>query len=466
MTRQHHHQRIGRRPLLATAVIATAAALTPAVAQAAPAARRTPAPAGTARDTPRTQDPVVRALDRIAHPLRSTEPDGGTADLRALASMIGGAKVVGLGEATHGSHEFFTMKERLFRHLVREKGFRAFSLEFSWPAGVRIDDYLQTGRGNARQIAKETLTGSPWDREEFVHLIEWMRDHNRRNPTRTVHFVGNDLGGPAISDAFFGRITDYVHRHHPALAPRIDELYTGLRPLDDVFAYLHKPLAERRRFADRARRALGLISAAGGRDREAYDWAVQNARSVADTTEFLTANVDDLAALPDFQRFRDRVMARNILWWQRRTGHRMLVSAHNDHLGLVAGTAEMYPKTQGSFLRDALGRNYLPIGMTFDRGSFLSKDTAIGGDWKKFTVGAAAPGTNEHTLDRVRHRDFYVDLRAAAPDARRWLDTARPTRTIGTQFSEGYPLYDLALGRAFDVLIHLHDVREADPRRP
>ncbi|MFF3556822.1 erythromycin esterase family protein [Streptomyces tsukubensis] len=450
----HHHPCIGRRALLVTAAIA-GAALAPVAAQAAPV-----------RPTGRAQDPAVRGLDRIAHPLRSTQPGGSTADLRPLGAMIGGAKVVGLGEATHGSHEFFTMKERLFRHLVREKGFRAFSLEFSWPAGLRINDYLQTGKGDARQIAAETLANSPWDREEFVHLIEWMRDHNRRNPTRTVHFVGNDLAGPSMTDEFFGRITGWAHRHRPALAPRIDELYTGLRPVDDVFDYLNKPLAERKRFADRARQALDLIRAAGGRDRDAHDWAVQNARSVADTTYFLTADVDDLAGLPVFQRFRDEVMARNILWWQRRTGHKMLVSAHNDHLGLIAATAGMYPKTQGSFLRDALGRDYLPIGMTFDRGSFLSKSTAIGGDWKKFTVGAAAPGTNEHTLDRVRHRDFYADLRTAAPAARDWLRTARPTRSIGTQFYDGYPLYDLALGRAFDVLIHLHTVREAEPRRP
>ncbi|MFJ8232527.1 erythromycin esterase family protein [Streptomyces sp. NPDC094448] len=456
-----HHPCIGRRAMLVTAAIAMGMTLTPAVAQAAPAAQQTPATTAA-----RAQDPALRALDRIAHPLRSTAPGGSTADLRALGAMIGGAKVVGLGEATHGSHEFFTMKERLFRHLVREKGFRAFSLEFSWAAGLRINDYLQTGKGNARQIAAETLAKSPWDREEFVHLIEWMRDHNRRNPTRTVHFVGNDLAGPSMTDEFFGRITGYVHRHHPALAPRIDELYTGLRPVDDVFDYLNKPLAERKRFADRARQALDLIRAADGRDRDAHDWAVQNARSIADTTHFLTVDAGDPVGLPDFQRFRDEVMARNILWWQQRTGHKILVSAHNDHLGLIAGTAEMYPKTQGSFLRDALGRDYLPIGMTFDRGSFLATSTAIGGDWKKFTVGGAAPGTNEHTLDRVRHRDFYADLRTAAPAARDWLNTARPTRSIGTLFHDNYPLYDLALGRSFDVLIHLNTVREAEPRKP
>ncbi|MFJ2783377.1 MULTISPECIES: erythromycin esterase family protein [unclassified Streptomyces] len=458
MTRNRRQQLSRRTALLAAVTIAAGAALTPVVARAAPdpaAARSAPA-----------KDPVVRELDRIAHPLRSTEPGGRTTDLRALGAMIGGAKVVGLGEANHGSHEFFAMKERVFRHLVEEKGFRAFSLEYSWAAGLRIDEYLQTGKGDARQIAEETLANSPWDREEFVHLIQWMREHNRRNPTRTVHFVGNDLSAPAVTDDFFGRITGYVQRHHPALAPRVDELYTGLRPIDDIYVYLGRPLAERQRLAGQARQVLDLIRAAGGRDREAHDRAVQNARSIADTTEFLTLDPGDSATLPAFMRMRDRVMTQNILWWQKRTGHKMLVSAHNDHLGLIAAEAVYYPKTQGSFLRDALGRDYLPIGMTFDRGSFLSKDTALGGEWKKFAVGAAVPGSNEHTLDKVRHRDFYVDLRAAAPAARGWLETARPTRSIGTEFRDDYPLFDQALGHAFDVLIHLHEVRVAVPRKP
>lgn len=148
-----HRNRVSRRRLLTTTAMITlgAAALAPATAQANPT--RDPSPAPTRYPTPApalssasmtssasnasnasatstapaasvsaygNQSPV-RALEQAAHPLRSTGPGRNTADLRALSAMIGNAKVVGLGEATHGSHEFFTMKERLFRHLVEEK---------------------------------------------------------------------------------------------------------------------------------------------------------------------------------------------------------------------------------------------------------------------------------------------------------------------------------------------------------
>ncbi|MGO1055114.1 erythromycin esterase family protein [Crossiella sp. CA198] len=422
---------LSRRALLATAVLATGALLTPVAAQAAP-------------------DPV-RALDQAAHPLHRTEPGRGHADLRALGRMIGEAKVVGLGEATHGSHEFFTMKERVFRYLVQEKGFRAFALEMSWPAGLKINEFLQTGEGDARAIAKETLSGSPWDREEFVSLIQWMREHNRRNPGRTVHFVGDDLGAPRVGDEFFDRVTGYL--------PALGEYYTGLRPLDDVFAYLRKPVAERERQAELAQQALDRISGLPRRGPE-FELAVQNARSIAETAHFLTVDLGDPAGLARFQRFRDEVMARNVLWWQRQTGHKVLVSAHNSHIAYVADNPAAYPKSQGAFLRDQLGAGYLPIGFTFDRGSFLSTDGALGGAWRKFSVGAAEPGMNEHTLDRVRHRDFYLDLRSAPTAARAWLAGARPTRGIGTVFPQEN--HTVALARSYDVLIHLHEVREAE----
>ncbi|MFI5782059.1 erythromycin esterase family protein [Nocardia sp. NPDC051570] len=442
-------KRVSRQGLLVTAAVIAVGAITACTAtQAVPDVQ---------------QDSLIRVLEQAAHPLRSTEPGSDTADLRALGAMIGNATVVGLGEATHGSHEFFTMKQRVFRYLVQEKGFTTFALELSWSAGLRIDEYVQTGQGDARAIAEATLAESPWDREEFVSLIEWMRDYNSHHRGRTVHFMGDDIGAPTLDDEFFGRVTGYVQHNYPESLPRLTELYTGLRPINDVFAYLGRPLPERQRLAAQARQALDLISGLKGAGGEAFDRLEQNARSIAQTAEFLTMDVDDPASVTTSERFRDEVMAQNVTWWQRQTGQKILLSAHDDHVGYIAGDPKTYPKTQGSFLRDTMGADYLAIGCTFDRGSFLSKDTALGGDWKKFTVGAAARGSNEYTLDQVRDRDYYLDVRTAPAAARAWLDIARPTRAIGTQ----YPVdpEDIAIARSFDVLVHLHEVREADKRK-
>ncbi|WP_234392189.1 erythromycin esterase family protein [Streptomyces sp. WM6378] len=440
---------------LAAAALALAATLAPAAAAYAAPAASTPAAAA-----PTDASASVRALDRIAHPLRSTEPGSGTADLQALGVMVGDAKVVGVGEATHGSHEFFALKDRLFRYLVEQKGFTTFALEISWSAGLRIDDYLQHGNGDARQVVHEVMGGSPWDRQEFVTLVQWMCDHNRQHPERPVHFLGDDIGAPTLDERVFDNVTDYVSRTHPESLPRLNELLTGLRPLDDAIAYLQRPLAERQQNAAKAQQVLELVQRQKSTGGEDVDFVLQSARNIAQTYTFLSLDPGDPASLTAMERYRDQVMAETTAWWQRRTGSRVLLSAHNDHAGYVASDPAMYPKTQGSFLRDTLGADYLAVGTTFDQGSFLSKGEALGGEWKKFTVGPAGPCTNEYTLDQVRYRDYYADLRKAPAAARSWLAIARPTYSVGTQFpNDKTP--EVAIGQTYDVLVHLHTVREA-----
>ncbi|MFI5531976.1 erythromycin esterase family protein [Kitasatospora sp. NPDC051853] len=447
--------RFGRRRLLvaAGAVAVGTGVAVPAVGT--PPAAAAPADGG--------EDRLVRALEHGARPLATAEPGGRSGDLWALAGMIGGAKVVGLGEATHGSHEFFALKERLFRHLVEEKGFTTFALEMSWTSGLRIDSYVrgETG-GDAVRLVREEFGGSPWERAEFASLIGWMREYNRRRPGRPLRFTGDDIGAPRLGDDVFRRVVGHVRTAAPSAAPRLEALYAPLRPLDDVFSYLGRPVAERRAHAARAAEALELVAGGGAAAGEAGAWAEQHARVIARTFEFLTLDVTDPATVTAAELLRDRTMAENTAWWQRHVGGKVLVSAHNGHVGYLATDTALYPKTQGAFLRDTLGRDYLAIGTTFAGGSFLTKGSSLGSqDWKTVTVPPAAPGSNEHLLDRVRHRDFYLDLRTVPAPARRWLETARPTYEAGSVFRAD-PLPTLAPGRAYDLLVHLHHVRAAD----
>lgn len=453
-------KRIGRRALLtATAAAVTSTLFVPAARADQPGS--TDHPEITNR-TSRQASTVIRELNALARPLRSTEPTGSSSDLRPLDAMIGDATVVGLGEATHGAHEFFTMKQRVLRHLVEEKGFTTFALEASWSGGLRIDDYVQgrTG-GDARQLVKETMGTSPWERQEFADLIDWMRDHNREHPRRPVHFVGNDLEFPGIDDRLFDRVTTYVGEAAPGSLPLLEQLYAGLRPFDDAIGYLTKrPLAERRQNAAVAQRTLELVTAATGGSDEAYAWAVQNARSIARTFAFSAVNLEDPADMAATQSLRDQAMTDNTLWWQRRTGGKVLLSAHNGHVGYRSSDPDLYPRTQGEHLRDALGAGYLAIGLTFGRGSFLTKDAPFAPDWKEVTVPPATADMNEYVLDRVRPRDYYVDLRCAPPATRAWLGTARPTYDAGTEFRSD-PLPRLAIGPAYDALVHLHETHAA-----
>jgi erythromycin esterase len=168
-----------------------------------------------------------------------------------------------MGEATHGSHEFLAMKDRVFRYLVERRGFRTFALETAWSTGVRLDEYVVHGKGEPERIMREDFqyTYALNPTAENLELVEWMREYNRRHPHDPVRFVGDDWGytGPELYD----RVTDYVARVRPDLSARFDALYRGLRPTvssgEYQKAYLTRPLAERREMASRTGRARELL---------------------------------------------------------------------------------------------------------------------------------------------------------------------------------------------------------------
>ncbi|WP_433331442.1 erythromycin esterase family protein [Spirillospora sp. CA-294931] len=396
-------------------------------------------------------DPVPE-LRRHARPLASTAPGGDLGDLAPLGRTVGGAGVVGLGEATHGSREFFTMKHRVFRYLVEKKGFSAFSLEAGWSSGVRLNEYVVSGKGDPRAIMREEFGElAPWNVQEYLDLLRWMRAHNATHPDK-VHFTGNDLNFPSLGRELIGKVTDFVKAHRPDLLPQVESRYRRLQAAPAGNPYLDLPPADRKVIADQAAEVLSLVQRLRP-DR----WTAQHARSIAQTTRFLAFDLKDREEIPKAMLYRDRVMALNTAWWHEQTGEKVLLSAHNGHVTYVPDDAENYPKTQGAFLRDRLGEGYVNIGFTFTRGAFNAQNSEE--VWTRFTVGPPAPGTNEETLARVSASDYYLDLRRLPAGARNWLRQARLTRSIGT----GYPEdpYRIALARSYDGLFHLHDINES-----
>ncbi|MFC0601628.1 erythromycin esterase family protein [Streptomyces palmae] len=450
--------------LLAAAAPAGAAGLAPPRTTATASAAHPAAPAAPGTAAAPEEDAAVRAIERAAHPLLSTDPSGGFRDLRPFGRTVGDATIVGIGEATHGSHEFFAFKHRAFRYLVQEKGFRTFALEAPWSTGLRLDDYVRYGKGDPRQIMREEFRNAyrVWRNQEYLELIEWMRSWNTAHPGDPVRFMGNDFGyaGPELYD----RVTSYVGRRFPALLPRFTALYQGLRPTTDVDtymdAYMAKPLSERREMARRTGQALAMLEGrrpgGGHAEREAYTWAVQHARAIDQTARGYAFDFDDPAAM----RYRDQLMADNTVWWQRHTGDRVLLSAHDAHVSYETSFPEAYPKMQGAFIRDRVGSAYLSVGFTFDRGSFNA--SGPDGVFTEFTVGPAGPGSNERTLDAVRYRDYLVDMRTAPAAARDWLAVARPTRSIGAAYPENSE-FRISLLPSHDALIHLHRISAARP---
>lgn len=375
-------------------------------------------------------DEVVDWFRRTGVPLRTAQPGRGYSDLQPLREWIADARVVSLGEATHGTREFFQIKHRMLEFLVREMGFNVFAIEATMPESFDLNEYVLTGRGDPAN-ALSGLYFWTWDTQEVLEMIRWMRRYNA-DPVhrRKVKFYGFDMQfAPRAAKAFLS----YLRRVDPMEAHLAAE---ALAPLDDPYrAQRVKSLSEPKssELAAVVSRYLSIMDsrkAEFSRITGERDWAVarQHVRVLCQYME---------NARGDW-RVRDKAMAENIAWIldHEGTDAKVVVWAHNGHV-----TASEDQELMGFHLRRQLGERMVVFGFAFNQGSFQAIN---GGPGKRglvtFTVPPAPVGSLDETLSRTRHRIAAFDLRAPrkGPVAE-WLAAPHETRTIGAGFNDSLP---------------------------
>jgi len=210
-----------RRLLLAGAALASSAALAGGYVLAG------------GRNT-RASPEVVAWLRANAIPLASAEPGSGFDDLQQLRSLIGNARIVSMGEATHGTREFFRLKHRMIEYCVSQLGFTVIAFEAEYGTTLAVNDYVLFGKGNAVDV----VTGMgfwTWDTEEVVALVEWVRAWNLTHQ-RKVKFYGFDVQGSAAAAL---HVLAYLERVAPHIAAVAEQ---NLSPLTSkcTFNELHR----------------------------------------------------------------------------------------------------------------------------------------------------------------------------------------------------------------------------------
>jgi erythromycin esterase-like protein len=143
-----------------------------------------------------------------AIPLTTAEPGHGFADMQPLKAVIGNARIVSLGEATHGTREFFQLKHRILEFLASEMRFTIFSIEASMPEAYRLNDYVLDGKGDPAALLKGMYFWT-WDTEEVLAMIRWMREFNQSGKGR-VQFTGFDMQTPTVAQQI---VQAFVDRH-------------------------------------------------------------------------------------------------------------------------------------------------------------------------------------------------------------------------------------------------------------
>ncbi|WP_405797783.1 erythromycin esterase family protein [Streptomyces sp. NBC_01506] len=370
-----------------------------------------------------------------------------TADLQPLKQVLDGVRIVGLGESTHGTREFFQLKHRLLEYLVTELGFTVLAMEASASAGPAVDAYVRDGVGDPAQV----LTGLgfwTWRTEEILDMIKWMRGYNEGRPQgEKVRFVGVDPqrsgDSLAVLEAF---LTSVAPERLPALHSSLGVLataYPGSRPDPE-----QKLMRE-------AVKLLEFVRACDEPGTPAGAVAVRHARILVRAADLVTRRGQD----PDPERTvyaaRDRYMAEGVeAILDGDPAAKVVLWGHNGHIakGRSSGPGIIPTPPLGEHLRERYGDAYYALGLLFGQGSFRAHRiwpgpwSGVGGLTGRAAegnpIGAPAGTTVEARLAAATPRDHLLDLRPAGPDAtdatdaapravREWVDATHETRTFG-----------------------------------
>jgi len=380
---------------------------------------------------PAAASPEVRAwIGKNAISLKTVEAEHGLEDLAPLTAVVGTARVVALGEATHGTREFFQLKHRMLEFLAEKMGFTVFAIEANLPEAFAVNEYVLTGKGDPAQ-ALAGLYFWTWNTEEVLDMIRWMRRYNEAPAhTRKLKFYGFDMQTPTVA---YAQAKASLAKTDPEGAAMLQRTLQGITStasttsLDRAAAKGWKEAADALGARMESRRAA-LVKAAGARE---YERQRQNLRILAQCAEM---NAD--AQGPS--RVRDEAMAANVRWiLEQEKGAKMVLWAHNGHVSFQAGSMGT-ANPMGWHLRQALGRDYLVFGFAFAEGSFQAID--YGPDKKgliNFEVKSLPALTLSNALASAGMPSLALDLRSlpASGPAREWFDAPQGTWSIGAAFS-------------------------------
>jgi erythromycin esterase len=370
-------------------------------------------------------------------------------DLAPLADAIGDARIVALGEATHGTHEFFTTKARIIEYLAETKGFTVLAVEGNWPEVLAIDRYIKTGTGDPKD-ALARLNTWPLFTKEMLDLIESMRAYNLKASTKLT-FTGFDM--QSFSGAL-ARVVTFIEHTSPGQLAAVNASYQQVRELGPRRSY-SDPHAKGA--AEAAREVVGLFDKA--RDAmvaaSTYDqW--RDAKQAADIVFQATAARIEGQSLS----YRDEMMAQNADWLltEAHSTEKMIVWAHNGHIALNPGEQG---KSMGALLRQRFGENFYSVGFALAGGEVR----AVGSDGLSIYHMPPAPeGTGDEVLALARLPSFFLDIRRLPEDSFLWKWLIEPHRfyTIGARWNDALPDSNISVfspSRSFDGLVFFREGR-------
>jgi erythromycin esterase-like protein len=429
---------------------------------------------------------MVARTDNLADALRGvvSSYDASPKELDPLMDLVGEARYVLIGEASHGTHEFYRTRAELTKRLIREKGFTAVAVEADWPDAWRVNRFVQGF--NDDPDASDALDGFKrfpqwmWRNADVLDFVGWLREYNDslREGRPKAGFYGIDLYSMGAS---IRAVLDYLDKVDHAAATRARYRYSCFDQFgEDPQAYGYAAAFDMgRKCTDEVVAQLVELQkkAYFKRDdrvsQDEYFFAEQNARLIVNAERYYRSMFQGRVSS---WNLRDRHMAETIEalteYLDRHVGKtKVAVWAHNSHLGDARATDAVARGewNVGQIVREAHPDETVNIGFSTYTGTVTAAD-----DWdapaQRKRVNPGLPGSYEelfHLVGERGARDFILrsrDARGALADE---LRRPRLQRAIGVIYrpdTERLSHYFHArLADQFDAMIHIDETRAVEP---
>ncbi len=353
-------------------------------------------------------------------------------DLDFLRREIGHARLIALGESTHGTSEFFRMKHRLIQCGIHQLGVRTLILEDNQLVVERLNQYLVNGKSDARTAMKGLF--AVWGTIEMLELIEWMRSYNLLHPNDPVEIKGMDVQNPSLA---FDSLSQFLSEVDPELSVVADSLLNDYRSNWTSGFFVGDSVLTS--WLDKVERFCRIIEERQSRWRTTSnsnrrEWAIQNSRVLAQHLR---------SVLSGGFAGRDSAMAENVNWILSRMppDTKAMIWAHDSHI--ARGDAEdpeanyFLGTSMGSLLSKKYGNDYLALCLFTHRGKCRGTVSYADHSYVEFDLFPAPMGSVEQGLhlssQLLKSPILYLDLRKFRKEQKKttWIRERRPVRYVG-----------------------------------
>ncbi len=459
--------------------------------------------------TPTTGSPaavVTGPAELVAR--TAIDAPGGVPPLDVLDDLIGDARVVLIGESSHGTHEFYDARAEITKWLIETKGFNAVAAEADWPDAYRVNRYVRgSGADGSPEQALRGFQRFPawmWRNTVVRDFVEWLRWHNvrcaaeggsepsARSPSAASHggIVGSRPTGFYGLDLYslhrsMQEVVDYLDTVDPAAAARARARYACFDHSagDDGQAYGYAAAfgagqsCERQaveQLVELQRNAIGYLSHDGEPAEDELFYARQNAVTVRNAEAYYRGM---FAGRVTSWNMRDKHMAQTLealIDHLDRDGGpepaRIVVWAHNSHVGDARATEVSADGqlTIGQLARERYGDDCRLIGFSTYSGT-VTAASSWGGIAERKTVRPALSGSIEELLHETGKPAFFLPMHDGSPGAAA-LEVVRLGRAIGViyqpQTERQSHYFHVRPSDQFDAMIHIDSTRALEPLEP